>query len=110
MIGRDPRCQIWLDAARVSRRHASIAIDLAQDTVFLSDRTLLDQFCYSRVNKRLPRPSVNQVLIDVMEYVWLLERGHYAFYLYFPIEFEIAEVGVSDSEPGDQQDIDREFR
>ena len=37
VIGRDPRCSIWLDAPRVSRRHASIAINLAQDTVLLSD-------------------------------------------------------------------------
>jgi DNA-binding winged helix-turn-helix (wHTH) protein len=37
VIGRDPRCQVWVDAPRVSRRHASIAIDLAQDTVVLSD-------------------------------------------------------------------------
>ena len=36
-IGRDPRCSIWLDAPRVSRHHASIAINLAQDTVFLRD-------------------------------------------------------------------------
>ena len=37
VIGRDPRCGIWLDAPRVSRRHASIAVNLAQDTVVLSD-------------------------------------------------------------------------
>jgi pSer/pThr/pTyr-binding forkhead associated (FHA) protein len=37
VIGRDPRCSIWLDAPRVSRRHASILINLAEDTVFLSD-------------------------------------------------------------------------
>jgi DNA-binding winged helix-turn-helix (wHTH) protein len=37
VIGRDPRCSIWLDAARVSRRHASIVIDLAQGTVYLRD-------------------------------------------------------------------------
>jgi len=37
VIGRDPRCSIWLEAPRVSRRHASIAINLAQDTVFLRD-------------------------------------------------------------------------
>jgi len=37
VIGRDPRCSIWLDAPRVSRRHASIAINLAQDTVVLCD-------------------------------------------------------------------------
>lgn len=37
VIGRDPRCSIWLDAPRVSRRHASIAVNLAQDTVVLCD-------------------------------------------------------------------------
>lgn len=37
VIGRDPRCSIWLDAARVSRRHASIVIDLARDTIYLRD-------------------------------------------------------------------------
>jgi DNA-binding winged helix-turn-helix (wHTH) protein len=29
VIGRDPRCSIWLDADRVSRRHASIVVDAA---------------------------------------------------------------------------------
>jgi DNA-binding winged helix-turn-helix (wHTH) protein len=37
VIGRDPQCSIWLDAPRVSRRHASITINLAQDTVVLCD-------------------------------------------------------------------------
>ena len=37
VVGRDPGCQVWLDASRVSRRHASIAIDLAKGTVFLTD-------------------------------------------------------------------------
>jgi DNA-binding winged helix-turn-helix (wHTH) protein len=37
VIGRDPRCSVWLDAARVSRRHASIVVDVAQGTVYLRD-------------------------------------------------------------------------
>ena len=37
VIGRDPRCSIWLDAPRMSRRHASIVINLAEDTVVLCD-------------------------------------------------------------------------
>lgn len=37
VIGRDPGCSVWVDAARVSRRHASIDIDRARDTVFLRD-------------------------------------------------------------------------
>jgi DNA-binding winged helix-turn-helix (wHTH) protein len=37
VIGRDPRCSVWLDAERVSRRHASIAVDLATGTVQVRD-------------------------------------------------------------------------
>jgi DNA-binding winged helix-turn-helix (wHTH) protein len=37
VIGRDPRCSIWLDADRVSRRHASIRVDAATDTAWLRD-------------------------------------------------------------------------
>jgi DNA-binding winged helix-turn-helix (wHTH) protein len=37
VIGRDPRSAIWLDAERISRRHASIVVDVAQDTVQLQD-------------------------------------------------------------------------
>jgi DNA-binding winged helix-turn-helix (wHTH) protein len=37
VIGRDPRCSIWLDAARVSRRHASIVVDVAQGTAYIRD-------------------------------------------------------------------------
>jgi DNA-binding winged helix-turn-helix (wHTH) protein len=37
VIGRDPSCDVWLDAPRVSRRHASIVIDPARRAVFLSD-------------------------------------------------------------------------
>ena len=37
VIGRDPQCGVWVDADRVSRRHAGIVIDLAQDTVYLHD-------------------------------------------------------------------------
>jgi DNA-binding winged helix-turn-helix (wHTH) protein len=37
VIGRDPRCAVWLDAERVSRRHASILVDLEQGSVYLRD-------------------------------------------------------------------------
>jgi pSer/pThr/pTyr-binding forkhead associated (FHA) protein len=37
VIGRDPSCHVWLDAPRVSRRHARIVIDAADGSVFLSD-------------------------------------------------------------------------
>ena len=37
IIGRDPRCSVWVDAPGVSRRHASIRIDSADRRVALED-------------------------------------------------------------------------
>jgi len=37
VIGRDPRCSIWLDAAGVSRRHASLRLDSAHRRVTIED-------------------------------------------------------------------------
>ena len=31
LIGRDPRCDVWLDASRVSREHARISVDEARE-------------------------------------------------------------------------------
>ncbi len=37
VVGRDPRCSVWVDAPGVSRRHASIRIDSANRRVALED-------------------------------------------------------------------------
>lgn len=37
VIGRDPRCQIWIDEGGVSRRHAAIQIDRANRVAMLRD-------------------------------------------------------------------------
>ena len=37
LIGRDPRCDVWLDASRVSREHARIAVDGSRDLVTIED-------------------------------------------------------------------------
>lgn len=37
VIGRDPRCSVWLDAPGVSRRHATIRVDSASRRVMLED-------------------------------------------------------------------------
>jgi DNA-binding winged helix-turn-helix (wHTH) protein len=37
VIGRDPRCQVWLDHAGVSRRHAQIRIGPGSDRPLLTD-------------------------------------------------------------------------
>jgi hypothetical protein len=77
--------------------------------VWVSERTLLDQFCYSRVNSSLPRPSVRDELIDLMQYVWLLEREFYNFYLYLPIE-PSTRGHAKDGDEKYQAKIDKEFK
>jgi DNA-binding winged helix-turn-helix (wHTH) protein len=37
LIGRDPRCHVWLDASRVSREHAQITVDSATQRVSIQD-------------------------------------------------------------------------
>lgn len=37
VVGRDPRCSVWLDAPGVSRRHATIRVDSAKRRVTLED-------------------------------------------------------------------------
>lgn len=37
VVGRDPRCSVWLDAPGVSRRHATIRVDSATRRVTLED-------------------------------------------------------------------------
>jgi DNA-binding winged helix-turn-helix (wHTH) protein len=37
IVGRDPQCDVWLDASGVSRRHARIRISALTDTVLLED-------------------------------------------------------------------------
>ena len=37
VIGRDPRCSVWLDAPGVSRRHAAIRVDSVTRSVTLED-------------------------------------------------------------------------
>ena len=37
VIGRDPRCDVWLDASRVSREHARIVVDASGERVTIED-------------------------------------------------------------------------
>src|SRR5262249_11380428 len=37
IIGRDPRCEVWIDAPGVSRRHASVRVESAERRVVIHD-------------------------------------------------------------------------
>jgi DNA-binding winged helix-turn-helix (wHTH) protein len=56
VIGRDPGCTIWVDAPRVSRQHAKITINLAEDTVVLSDLGSTNGTFLRRSRVRQPVP------------------------------------------------------
>ena len=65
VIGRDPRCSIWLDADGVSRRHANLRLDSANRWVALADLgstngTFLGR---SRVQGELPVNDRDQIKI-----------------------------------------------
>lgn len=100
-LGKNANAESYLVLMHDQLREMQPMVD--NGTPFVSDRTLLDQLCYARVNAKLPRPAISGNLISLMEYVWLLERGLYKFYFYFPIEFK------ADVDRNYQQDIDREF-
>jgi DNA-binding winged helix-turn-helix (wHTH) protein len=63
IIGRDPGCNIWLDDADVSRRHARIRIDGAQGIAVLDD---LDSTNGTRVGRLKVRPHTRLADGDVI--------------------------------------------
>lgn len=77
---------------------------------FISDRTLLDQYVYSRVNRKLAGPVVPDIVIGLHEQVWRMERRYFAHYLYLPVEFDIVDDGVRVTDSNYQKSIDAEFQ
>src|SRR5689334_11580047 len=61
---------------------------------FVSERTILDAYCYSVVNARLPRPYVSERFIEFLHTMWQVESRSYAFYFYIPREFPLEADGV----------------
>jgi energy-coupling factor transporter ATP-binding protein EcfA2 len=92
------------------RSHVSRLLEVtSKNSIFISERTLLDQFCYSRVNKLLPRPMVKDELINLMEHIWHLERKYYWKYIYLPV-VDDTRGKQKDGGKDYQQKIDSEFK
>jgi DNA-binding winged helix-turn-helix (wHTH) protein len=68
VIGRDPRCGVWLDAPGVSRRHASIRIDEANRRVTVQDLGSTNGTFVrgSRVGSELPLVDGDQIKIGTV--------------------------------------------
>jgi predicted ATPase len=92
------------------RSHLSKLLEVkSKNKIFISERTLIDQYCYSRVNKNLPRPMVSDELINLMEHVWRLEREYYWKYIYLPINSQ-TKGRQKDGTPEYQSQINNEFK
>jgi DNA-binding winged helix-turn-helix (wHTH) protein len=65
VIGRDPRCSVWLDAPGVSRRHATIRIDEANRRVSVQDlESTNGTFVQgSRVRSEVPLTDGDQFMV-----------------------------------------------
>ena len=88
-------------------RHQLVAVLQmnARGCRFISERTLLDPYCYAVVNATLPRPFVNPEFIDLLKQVWSLEATLYRLYLIIPIEFALTADGVRDADQEYQRRI-----
>ena len=65
IIGRDPRCSVWLDATGVSRQHARIRIDAATRTVSLDDLDSTNGTFLRRARIVAPEPLTDGDLIKI---------------------------------------------
>jgi DNA-binding winged helix-turn-helix (wHTH) protein len=54
IVGRDPRCHVWLDAERVSRRHAAILVDSDDNAASVRDLNSTNGTFLGRSEVRAP--------------------------------------------------------
>jgi nicotinamide riboside kinase len=66
---------------------------LREPRAFLSDRSLIDAYCYSLVNARLPRPQIPESFIEFLRQQWVLELNFIDIYIHCIPEFPIKNDG-----------------
>ena len=80
VIGRDPRCRVWLDSTGVSRRHARLRLDAANGRLALEDLgstngTFLGR---ARVQGQTPLNDGDQIRIGPVHltvHLWVADRA-----------------------------------
>ena len=82
---------------------------LREPRAFLSDRSLIDAYCYALVNSRLPRPQIPHEFIQFLREQWLLELNFVTMYIHCIPEFEIEPDGKRVVDAGYQADITDQF-
>ncbi len=76
---------------------------------FLSDRSLIDAYCYALVNTGLPRPHISEKFIAFLREQWLLELNFVDMYLHCIPEFSIEDDGKRVLDKGYQGKITDQF-
>ncbi len=106
-MGKDAHAESYLHYVR-DQLVAERSFEEARYDVLISDRTVLDTLSYARVNRRLPRPSIPDVLLDLLREVWLQEAKLYK-HVFFPIEFGLVGDGVRDEDEDYRREVSDEM-
>lgn len=78
----------------LNKQYVSMLNDgLREPRAFLSDRSLIDAYCYALVNSRLPRPQIPDEFIQFLRQQWILELNFVSIYIHCIPEFEIEPDG-----------------
>lgn len=78
----------------LNRQYVSLLnAGLKEPRAFLSDRSLIDAYCYARVNQKLPRPQIPEAFIKFLREQWLLELNFVDVYIHCIPEFDIEDDG-----------------
>ncbi len=81
----------------------------SQACPYVSDRSLLDAYCYAQVNRRLPRPQIPDSFIEFLEAHWHHELNFVCLYLVCPAEFKPPDNGIRDTDEHYRQQIAEQF-
>lgn len=65
LVGRDPRCEIWLDASRVSREHARIVVDTTRELVTIEDAGSTNGTFVGKTQVTAPTPLADGDVIEI---------------------------------------------
>lgn len=98
-LGKDASADAYVNYVRDQLEAERVAA-LGSFELLVSDRTVLDCVGYARVNRRLPRPYIQDYFISMLEEVALREAEFYDLHVYFPVEWAMEADGVR---PEDEQ-------
>ncbi|WP_299155046.1 AAA family ATPase [uncultured Tateyamaria sp.] len=94
----------------LNKKYVSMLNDgLREPRAFVSDRSLIDAYCYALVNSRLPRPQIPDMFIDFLRQQWILELNFVEVYVQCIPEFEMKYDGKRVMDEAYQASINEQF-